>query len=103
MLPGGSAAVRLGIIGCGAITGTAHLPAALSSAAVELTALSDTNPARLRYLQRQHGLGPIVCGDYREAMRRVDAVILALPNHLHTPVGVLLAELTLYGRFWEIV
>jgi len=88
MLPGGSAAVRLGIIGCGAITGTAHLPAALSSAAVELTALSDTNPARLRYLQRQHGLGPIVCGDYREAMRRVDAVILALPNHLHAPVGV---------------
>ena len=31
--------LRLGIIGCGAITETAHLPAVLSSPAIELTAM----------------------------------------------------------------
>lgn len=85
---GGTGTVRIGIVGCGAIAETAHLPAVLSSRAVALTALSDINLARLRYLQRQYGLGPIGFRDYREAMPHVDAVILALPNNLHASVGV---------------
>jgi predicted dehydrogenase len=79
--------LRLGIIGCGAITETAHLPAALSSPLIELTALSDPNPARLEYLLRLHGLPPIGFSDHRSVLDRVDAVVLALPNHLHAPIG----------------
>ena len=84
----GSGAVRIGIIGCGAIAEGAHLPAVLSSPQLELTALSDLNASRLQYLRRRYRLGPIAFGDYREVVGRVDAVILALPNHLHAPVGV---------------
>jgi len=80
--------VRIGIIGCGAIAEGAHLPAVLSSPQVELAAISDLNASRLQYLRRRYRLGPIAFQDYREVVGRVDAVILALPNHLHAPVGV---------------
>lgn len=80
--------LRIGIIGCGAIAEGAHLPAVLSSPQVGLTALSDLNASRLRYLRRRYHLGPITFADYHEVVRRVDAVILALPNGLHAPVGV---------------
>jgi predicted dehydrogenase len=80
--------VRIGIIGCGAIAEGAHLPAVLSSPQVELTAISDLSTARLEWLRRRYRLGPIAVPDYREVVGRVDAVILALPNHLHAPVGV---------------
>jgi len=80
--------VRIGIIGCGAIAEGAHLPAVLSSPEVELAAISDLNAARLAYLRRRYGLGPIMFRDYREVVGHVDAVIVALPNHLHASVGV---------------
>jgi predicted dehydrogenase len=80
--------VRLGIIGCGAITENAHLPATLSSPLIEVTALSDPNSARLEYLLKLYGLPQIGYTDHRAVLDRVDAVILALPNHLHTPIGV---------------
>ena len=83
----GSDRIRLGIIGCGAITENSHLPAALSSSMVDVTALCDTNESRLRFLERQFGLQSIGFLDYRDTFARVDAVILALPNHLHASVG----------------
>src|SRR5262245_20474647 len=80
--------LRLGIVGCGAITEASHLPAALSSAAVEGVALSDTNAVRLDYLRQLYALADIGFVDYRALFDRVDAVVLALPNHLHAPIGV---------------
>jgi len=55
---------------------------------VELTALSDLDASRLQHIRRRYRLGPIAVRDYREVVGRVDAVILALPNHLHAAVGV---------------
>lgn len=82
-----SGKIRLGIIGCGAIAEGAHLPAALALPDVELTALSDTSGPRLRQIQTDFGLGPITYTDFRNTFSKVDAVILALPNTLHAPVG----------------
>jgi predicted dehydrogenase len=80
--------IRLGIVGGGAIAENAHVPAALSSRVVELTALSDTNDSRLRYLQQKFSLRKDICfADYRDVFTRSDAVIIALPNHLHATVG----------------
>jgi predicted dehydrogenase len=79
--------IGLGIIGCGAITEDAHLRAVLSSSAVELTALCDTSERRLRVLERLCGLRSIGYLNYRDLFAHVDAVILALPNHLHTSIG----------------
>ena len=84
----GPGIVRIGLIGCGAIAQVAHLPAVLSSPQVELAAISDLDASRLQYLRRRYRLGPIAFRDYRDVVGRVDAVILALPNHLHAPVGV---------------
>jgi predicted dehydrogenase len=80
--------LRVAIIGAGAIAENAHLPAVLSSPVVELAALCDRDASRVRYLRRQYDLGPIGFTDYRETVGRVDAVIVALPNHLHAPVGI---------------
>lgn len=80
--------MRLGIIGCGAIAEGAHIPAALASHRVELTVLSDSSERRLKHLQSRFGLGAIGVVDYRKTFSRVDAVILALPNHLHKYVAI---------------
>jgi len=52
-----------------------------------LTALSDADEARLRSTQLRFGLGSAGCADYRDTFERIDAAILALPNHLHAPIG----------------
>jgi predicted dehydrogenase len=83
-----SGTIRLGIVGCGAITESAHLPAALASVFVQVTALVDTSETRMQYLQRQFGLDAILAKDFREILDRVDAVLLALPNAAHAPVGI---------------
>jgi len=83
-----SGRIRLGIVGAGAIAENAHIPAALSSNLAELTALSETNQSRLRYLQQKFSLKHEICFvDYRDVFTRADAVIIALPNHLHASLG----------------
>jgi predicted dehydrogenase/O-antigen/teichoic acid export membrane protein len=80
--------LRVGIIGCGAIAENSHLPALLSSSLVELVAVCDVSKARLSYIQRQFSLGKAIAAlDYRQLFDVADAVVLTLPNHLHTPVG----------------
>ena len=80
--------LRLGIVGCGAITEGAHLPAALTSDTVDLTALVDVSKVRLGHLNRQYGLSCLMATDVTEVMSQVDAVILAIPNALHASIGV---------------
>jgi predicted dehydrogenase len=86
--PNGLQRLRLGIIGCGAITECAHLPAALASPLVEIAALCDSGTQRVRYLQRLFALADVGYTDYRAIFDRVDAVVLAVPNHLHAPIAI---------------
>lgn len=86
--PRASGTIRLGIVGCGAITENAHLPAALASATVNVAALVDTSENRMQSLQRQFGLEAVLATDFRQILDRVDAVLLALPNAAHAPVGI---------------
>lgn len=79
--------LRLGIIGCGAIAEISHLRSALALPLVDVVALSDSDPARLRRLRRLYDLPDIGFTDYREVLGRVDAVVLAVPNHLHACLG----------------
>lgn len=80
--------LRLGIVGCGAITEIAHLPAALTSDKIDLTALVDVSGERLGQLKRQYGLRCLMATDVAQIMSQVDAVILAIPNALHVTIGV---------------
>jgi predicted dehydrogenase len=79
--------LRIAIVGCGSITEGAHLPAILASPEVLLVGLGDTSESRLRSLKEE--FCPDVPGfrDYKELFDKVDAVVLALPNFLHAPVG----------------
>jgi predicted dehydrogenase len=79
--------MKIGIVGCGAVTAKYHLPALQQIAGVRLAALADPALARARELAAQFGV-PHAVADYREILDRVDAVVLALPHHLHAPIGI---------------
>ena len=75
--------IRLAILGCGAITRSEHIPAVTAHPGVELVALVDAELSRAQGLIRNRGLSCQAVADYHEVFGRVDAVINALPNHLH--------------------
>jgi predicted dehydrogenase len=85
--------IRLGILGCGAITQNAHLPAALRHPGVKVTALVDVDLNRARLLQRFIGPSCVVAERFSHVLGNVDAAIIATPNHLHasTTIDVLKA------------
>ena len=80
--------VRLGILGCGAITRSEHIPAVIGNQAAELIALVDSDVSRANALIQKRGLACRAVSDYREVFGQVDAVINALPNHLHLEVNL---------------
>jgi len=80
--------IRLAILGCGAITRSAHLPAVLAHPGVRVVALVDSDLQRARALAMTHRLECKSICDHRELLSEVDAVINALPNHLHAPVNL---------------
>jgi predicted dehydrogenase len=75
--------IRLAILGCGAITRSEHIPAVSAHPGVHLVALVDTDLPRANALIQNRGLSCKASADYREVLGQVDAVINALPNHLH--------------------
>lgn len=75
--------VRLAILGCGAITRGEHIPAVTTHPGVQLVALVDSDLSRARTLIRNRSLSCRAFADYLEVLGQVDAVINALPNHLH--------------------
>jgi predicted dehydrogenase len=80
------APLRLAILGCGAIARIEHLPAALAHPAVRLTALIDADRDRAAVLKRQGGSDCEIYTDLEDVVGSADAVVNALPNHLHAPL-----------------
>jgi predicted dehydrogenase len=80
--------VRLGFLGCGAIVENGHLPAALAHPRVALCAIADTNERRAASLADSFGLDCKLFRDWHDVADSVDAVVNALPNHLHAPVNI---------------
>ncbi|HYG62866.1 MAG TPA: Gfo/Idh/MocA family oxidoreductase [Thermoanaerobaculia bacterium] len=78
--------IRLAVVGCGAVAAIHHLPAIAASDLVEAAVLVDADEKRARTLAERWGV-PTVLTDYREAVGRVDAAVVAVPNHLHAPVA----------------
>ncbi len=81
-----SKVVRLGVIGCGAVTQLCHLPAARVTSEVSVVALADKDIARARLLGRRFGIG-YCTEDYHEFLKSVDGVIVAVPPYMHAPVA----------------
>lgn len=92
MVTGSSTAsdLRIGIIGCGAVTQKFHLPA-LRDLNVQPALLVDSHLERATALSAEYG-GCDVAGDYRAVLDKLDAAIVALPHALHAEVCVTLLE-----------
>ena len=85
--------LRLGIVGCGAITREAHLPVIASDARVEVVMLCDRNRANAVQAAREAGIEADIVDDVAEFAGKVDAAIVAVPARFHAPVSIQLMEL----------
>ncbi len=77
--------LRLGIVGCGAVVEQYHLPAVLASEDVVLRAVVDPSAARAEAVAQRTGATALSAHD--QLLGRVDAAIVAVPNHLHAQVA----------------
>jgi predicted dehydrogenase len=79
-------ALRLAVVGTGAIAQIAHLPVLSKTRGAHLAALCDNDGAKARALADRFGV-PDVYTDLEEMLDSgtLDAIVLATPNHLHEP------------------
>jgi predicted dehydrogenase len=84
--------LRLGVVGCGAVTERYHLPALLTAPDVHIVAFADPDVERARALASRFP-GATASPTHEDLQGRVDAVLLAAPNPVHAVIGVpLLAD-----------
>lgn len=79
-------AFRLAIIGCGAITEYAHIPAAGRLSGVRLVGLVDTDLNRAQALASRHAV-PLAGATLDDVIGKVDGVILATPPHVRSEMA----------------
>ena len=84
-----SSAVKLGLIGCGRVAETRHLPALLSLSDVEVIAVADVDPDRLRrvgelfHVRRRYKNYLDLLGE-----GQIDAVAVCVPAQFHVEVAL---------------
>lgn len=83
----GQEKIRIGIVGCGAVTERYHLPALLASGNVTVAALVDPNIERARAIAARIG-SRLVLSSHLELPGKVDLVIVAAPNAHHEHITV---------------
>ena len=79
-------AVRIGVVGVGAIAQVTHLPVLSKMRGAELVALCDNDQAKARAIADRFEV-PDVFTDIEDLLEfdELDAVIVSTPNHLHEP------------------
>jgi glucose-fructose oxidoreductase len=82
--------VRYAVVGLGHISQVAVLPAFKSAKNSKLVALVTGDPAKQKALSRKYSVGRVYSYEqYDECLSHgVDAVYIALPNHLHCEYAV---------------
>ena len=85
--------VRLGIVGCGAITREAHLPVITGDRRVEVTVLCDRDRTNAVQAARAHGIEAAITTELDELAGKVDAAIVAVPPRFHAPVAIQLMQM----------
>lgn len=79
-------AVKIGVVGAGAIAQLAHLPVLSKMRGASIAAICDNDRPKARALADRFGIDDVVTDieDLLE-LEELDAVIIATPNHLHEP------------------
>ncbi len=80
-----SALVRIGLIGCGRI-GTAHASVLREVEGALLVAVADVEPERAATLAQEHDAQVISDPNALIDLEDIDAVVVAVPTHLHAPL-----------------
>ena len=76
--------IRYAVVGLGHIAQVAVLPAFKNAPNSELFALVSDDPQKLKQLGKKYGLEHVYSyRDYGRVLSNIDAVYIALPNHLH--------------------
>ena len=83
--------MKLALIGCGAIAELGYLPALALARSVEAVLLVDRDLSRAQEMAAQFGI-PHSSRDVADAIKMADAACVALPHHLHEPIGRQLLE-----------
>ena len=78
--------IRMAVLGCGTIVKSQHLPAIMVHPHIRLAALCDVDGDRAATVARNAQIQCKCSSDYRSVLGEVDAILNALPNHLHAPV-----------------
>jgi len=86
-------AVRIGIIGAGAVSDYHHVPGISIDPRARLVAVCDASASLLEQRTSEWGVDNVT-DDYKEicADPSVDAVIIATPNYTHLPIALAAAE-----------
>ena len=79
--------LKIGLIGCGRIAQTAHLPAAEKAERVELAAVCDPSQMLAEAVGRRHGV-PHFTDLSAMLQTDIDAVVIAVPDRLHVAMSV---------------
>ncbi len=77
----------IALVGCGAVAQRGYLPALNRVPEVQCLWLVDVNRPSAETLARRFGI-PKATDDYLSALEQVEAVILAVPNHLHARMAL---------------
>jgi len=78
--------IRLGIVGCGAVTQKLHLPSAVKVEGCSVTILVDSDRSRAEQLAAKYNI-PATSTDFRELPQYADVAIVAVPHRLHASIG----------------
>ena len=84
-------ALKLAIIGCGAISANAHIPNACKSPFFEVEYLVDKNQGLAGELATHFGI-PHAVEDFKKIIGNVDTAIVAVPHKLHYDLTIPLLE-----------
>ena len=88
--------VRIGVIGCGVRAQISHLPALKKNKRVEIAALCDSDIRKLEYLGEKYEVKKRESNFDRIVQDPdLDALIIATPNYLHSPMTLAALE---YGK-----
>jgi predicted dehydrogenase len=90
--------IRYAVVGLGHISQVAVLPAFQNAPNSELLALVSSDPQKLKKLSKKYQLEHVYSyRDYGRVLSNVDAVYIALPNHLHREYAVRAAAAGVHG------
>ncbi|MEW6673307.1 MAG: NAD-dependent epimerase/dehydratase family protein [Thermodesulfobacteriota bacterium] len=79
--------LTMAIVGCGAVSERCHIPAMMTLDTVDVKFLVDNDIQRARQLANKFKIASVT-DNYHDVIGGVDAAIIALPHHLHEPVGL---------------